>query len=313
MDEAIAWHLGLNEAGSEEWHHFVAWLEADPEHQAAYDDLTMMDADVAEALESVPAPIRRRPNIIQANPRIWMKRTSWGGGALAAVAAAWLAFLPLATPSTELYAVSTQPGMQQLVTLADGTRVRLNGGTQVTLDRKNPRVAIVDRGEAMFEVVHHVDHPFEVRVNGMTLRDVGTVFNVRRDAGSVDVAVAEGSVMFQPEHEALALTPGNALTIHDGSGKVELRHIQATAIGSWSQGRLEYRNIPLADVVGDVERSTGAQVRVSGALARQPFTGTLRTDRSPEEVVRSFAALVDGQLRQDGPKWVISPKSAGAS
>jgi len=313
MDEAIAWHLGLGEAGSEEWRTFVAWLEADPAHQDAYDDLVMADADAAEALASVPAPIRRKPNIIQATPRVWIKRSGWGGGMLAAAAAAWLAILPLATPSSELYAVSTQPGMQHLLTLADGTKVRLNGDTQVTLDHKNPRYASVDRGEAMFEVVHHADHPFEVKVNGMTLRDVGTTFNVRRDAGMFVVAVAEGSVLFQPDREAVSLTPGMALAIQDGTGKVELRRIQATAIGSWSQGRLEYRNIPLADVAGDVARSTGAKVRVTDPMAHQPFTGTLRTDRSADEVVRSFAQLVDGQLRRDGPGWVISPKSAGAS
>jgi transmembrane sensor len=317
MDEAIAWHLGLEEAGAEEWRTFVAWLEADPAHQAAYDALTLAEADMADVMATMPAPAPAQPSVlrpvVRTNINKWVKRTSWGGGMVAAAAAAWLAVLPFMGASTDLYSVSTQPGMKHLIQLADGTRIRMNGDSAVTLDRKNPRFAELAHGEAMFDVVHHADRPFEVKVAGVTLRDVGTSFDVRRDEASLQVAVAEGSVLFQPGHEAVALTPGMALTVANGSNHVELRHVQATSVGGWSQGRLEYRGVPLDDVVGDVSRSTGAKVRITGNLGSQPFTGTLRIDRAPDAVMRSLSALIDAQLKRDGPEWVISPKSPGAS
>ncbi len=313
MDEAIAWHLGLEEAGSEEWRHFVAWLEADTDHQDAYDRVTMADADLADAFAATPVPLRPRRPIVQLPQRTWLKRTGWVGGMVAAAAAAWLAFMPATVASPDTYSISTKPGMRNVVKLPDGTRIEMNGGTAVTLDRNNPRVATLDSGEARFQVTHHADRPFEVHVNGMTLRDVGTVFNVVRTAGFVDVAVAEGSVMFQPNREAVSLNKGMALSMHDGQDQIELRHVNARAVGSWVEGRLDYRNIPMASVADDVARATGVKVRLDGAMAARPFTGTLQTDRAPEAVMKSLAALVGGNAHRDGPTWVISPKSPSAS
>ncbi len=313
MDEAIAWHLGLEEAGSEEWRRFVAWLEADDDHQEAYDRVTMADVDLAEAFAATPVPLRPRRPIVRMPQRVWLKRTGWGGGMIAAAAAAWLAIMPATVTTADTYSISTRPGMRNVVTLPDGTKIEMNGGTAVTLDRNNPRVATLDRGEARFAVTHHADRPFEVHVNGMTLRDVGTVFNVVRTAGLVDVAVAEGSVMFQPNREAVSLNKGMALSMHDGQDQIELRHVDARTVGGWVDGRLDYRNAPLASVVEDLARATGVKVHLSGAMAVRSFTGTLQTDRSPEAVVESLAALAGGEAHRDGPGWVIAPKSVRAS
>lgn len=313
LDEAIAWHLGLEEAGADEWRDFVAWLEADPRHRAAYDRLTLEDAELADAVALTPAPLRARPRAIQAPPRVWLKRSGWGGGMIAAAAAAWLALMPAALPASDTYSISTRPGMRHTVTLADGSRVEMNGGTVLTLDRGKPRLAVLERGEAMFDVVHHADRPFEVRVNGVTLRDVGTRFNVVRGEGTLDVAVAEGSVLFQPEHEAVSLTRGMALAARDGEDRLELRRTDAGAVGGWTRGRLDFRNATLTAVAEDIARSTGSGFRISPSLAARPFTGTLRVDRPAEAVARNLAALVGGEARRDGPGWLIAPKSASAS
>lgn len=316
MDEAIAWHLGLEEAGAEGWRQFIAWLEADSAHQDAYDRITLEDADLVEALSAIPTPLVSAVQMRLAAPPSrgrWLRRSGWGGGMVAAAAAAWLALMPAALPPSDVYSIATRPGMRHLVTLADGTRIQLNGGSAVTLDRGNPRVAVLERGEAMFDVVHHADRPFEVRVDGMTLRDVGTRFNVVREHGTLDVSVAEGSVLFQPDREAVSLTRGMALAMHDGENRLELRRTDAEAVGGWARGRLDFRNAAMASVVDEVSRSTGAQLRVAPIYAARGFTGSLRVDRSPEQVVRSLALLVGGEARRDGPDWVIAPKSAGAS
>ena len=318
MDEAIAWHIGLEQAGAEDWHRFVRWLEADPTHAEAYDRLTMESAALIPARldvvrpEKAPQPPVEQTNIV-AMParRNWLRWGGASGGALAAAAAAWLAFMPVAvTPDS--YTIETQPGMRHTVTLADGTRVEMNGGTRLVLDRGQPRLATLERGEAIFRVVHHADRPFEVRSGGVTLRDVGTVFNVARSGPALRVAVAEGSVLYQPEHEAVPLARGMALAMRDGEDRVTLSHVDSESVGGWANGHLDFRDAALTTVAEDVSRSTGAHVRVSPELGARLFTGTLRLDRPSDEVVRSLAALADSELSRDGPDWVIQPKSGGA-
>jgi transmembrane sensor len=314
MDEAIAWHIGLEQAGAEEWHRFVRWLEADPAHAEAYDRVTMESAALSPArLENIlPAPVVDHSNVVaMPSRRNWLRWGGASGGVVAAAAAAWLAFMPVAvTPDS--YAIETQPGMRHTVTLADGTKVQMNGGTRLILDRNQPRMATLEHGEAVFNVVHHVDKPFEVRSGNVTLRDVGTVFNVARSGPALRVAVAEGSVLYQPEHEAVPLARGMVLATRDGEDRVTLSHVDAETVGGWANGHLDFREVALTTVAEDVSRSTGAHVKVSPALAGRLFTGTLRLDRPSDEVVRSLAALADSDLSRDGPDWVIRPKSGGA-
>lgn len=348
MDEAIAWHLGLEQAGVEEWHRFVCWLEADPAHAEAYDRLTMESAALAPEQLAPIAPALAPPSLAQSAPARMMaadggqpgvaqiagahsvisqlpvrdrfgarRRRSWtrwggvGGGVVAAAAAAWLAFVPAAV-APESFTIETQPGMHHTVKLADGTTVDMNGGTRLMLDRDRPRLATLERGEAIFHVVHNAEQPFEVRSGGVTLRDVGTVFNVARSGAALRVAVAEGSVLYQPEREAVPLSKGMALAMRDGDDRVTLSHVQAETVGGWSDGHLDFRDVALAIVAEDVSRSTGARLKVAPALRDRLFTGTLRLDRPSDEVMRSLAALADSELHRDGPSWVIGPKSGGA-
>lgn len=310
MDEAIAWHLGLEQAGSEEWHRFVRWLEADPAHAEAYDRLTMENAALSPAR---PGPLAspRTAGVVLVARRGWLRWGGVGGGVIAAAAAAWLAFVPVAI-LPDSYIVETKPGMRHTVTLPDGTLVEMNGGTRLVLDRNAPRLATLERGEAVFHVVHHADRPFEVRSGGVTLRDVGTVFNVARSGPALRVAVAEGSVLYQPEKEAVPLTRGMALATRDGEDKVTLMHVAAESVGSWSDGRLDFRDVALTTVAEDVSRSTGTRLTIAPEMAGRLFTGTLRLDRPSDDVMRSLAALADGELYRDGPSWVIRPKLGGA-
>ncbi|UAK23002.1 FecR family protein [Sphingomonas nostoxanthinifaciens] len=309
MDEAIAWHLGLEQAGEQGWHDFIVWMEADPAHAEAYDRLTLMDGDlVAPPQEAAPAaPVRALPTPMRG--RHWQRWGGAAGGLAAAAAVAWFAIMPATVAP---YALETMPGMHRTVTLADGTQVQMNGGTRLVLDRNNARVATLDRGEAIFSVVHHADHPFEVRSGGVTLRDVGTVFNVARSGDRLQVGVAEGEVMFQPEHEAVSIKRGMQLAVNEAAGEAKLTPIDAESVGGWSHGRLDFHDAALSSVADDVSRSTGAALKVSPDMAGRHFTGTLRLDRSPEEIARSLAALADGVAMRDGPGWMISSKSDGA-
>jgi len=309
MDEAIAWHLGLEQAGADEWRHFIAWLEASPAHQEAYDRLTLDDAALAAAVidPAVPALPEAYPA-----KRGWLRYGGAAGGLFAAAAAAWMALMPAVVSHPDLYSIETGPGQRHSVTLTDGTSIDMNGGTKVVLDRNSPRVATLERGEAVFHVVHHADQPFEVHSGSVTLRDVGTVFNVVRTGPKLRVAVAEGAVMFQPNKEKVHLGKGQALAMREGDDHVELSRVSVQSVGGWTGNRLDYRQVALATVAEDVSRSTGVQLAVAPSMAATPFTGTLRIDRSSEDVMRSLAALAGAELHRDGPHWMIRPKSGGA-
>src|SRR3546814_6237810 len=83
----------------------------------------------------------------------------WFGGAVAAalVGAISLQGLGLFGGTNP---IETAPGEHRTVTLADGSTIAINGASRLVLDDDRQRFARLERGEAMFHVVHKDDEPF---------------------------------------------------------------------------------------------------------------------------------------------------------
>ena len=89
----------------------------------------------------------------------------------------------------------TQIGERNSYTLEDGTVVSLNTNTRLEVNYSDARRAInLIQGEATFVVAKNPEKPFVVYAGNGLVWAVGTAFNVRHDAGIVDVIVTEGRV-----------------------------------------------------------------------------------------------------------------------
>lgn len=300
-EEAIGWVVRLRGATAEDWDRFTDWLEADAAHAAAYEEAALAD----EALGDLAGPdplVVPRP-LPQAPDRRWGTRRMFVGWGIAAAIAGVIGYGAM-QPSQDLYAVETGAGQRQTVQLADGSRIDLNGGTRLTLDRANARFARLERGEALFTVVHDDQRPFEVEAGGALLRDMGTVFNVESRDGVMEVGVAEGAVLFNPDREAVNLTPG--MTLRAARGEAVVSRAQPDAITGWREGRLTYASAPVADVAADLSRNLGVPVAAAGEIAARPFTGVIRLDRQPEQDVRRAALLMGVGARRTEQGWILT-------
>lgn len=299
-DEAVDWVIRLRDASGDEWAAFTAWLEADPAHGAAYDRVALMDFE----LDDLPLPSLAPPPVYAAAaPRRVSRRAvfGWGGGAIAAALVGILAL----TPGGGSYDVVTGAGERRVVALDDGSRIALNGGTRVTLDRGNPRFARVEQGEALFTVVHDDARPFLVEAGGAELHDMGTVFNVVHDVTRTEVAVSEGAVRWQRDGERVDLNPGMALS-QRGEGRPLVTRTAIGDIGGWRDGRLSYSNARYDEIAADLSRNLGARVGIDGAAAARRFSGVILIDRDPSVTMSRAGALLDVRTRRADNGWVLA-------
>lgn len=302
IDTAIGWHVKLAEAQEADWAAFVAWLEADPAHAAAYDTIAMQDRVVADARfpdKRNAAPVAHNDN----------HRTRWRwavGGSVAAAAVAAVLLPGLLSPGASPYDVATRPGQTRTVALADGTRIELSGGTRLRLDRAGPRVAALERGEATFHVRHDAAHPFAVTSGGVTLRDVGTVFDVARQGDQLAVAVSDGAVLFQPEREAVTLSAGDALRLRERDGRIVRSKVAPEAVGGWRTGVLSFDGQSLDEVAATLNRLYATNLALEGGLSRRPFTGMIHVTGAADRDVPHLAALIGAHWRRDGERWILS-------
>ena len=304
--EAIAWLIRQRDPGFADWEPFTDWLEADPANAEAFADLSARDEALAERL----ADTRHDPFIQDNTPAPTpLVRRPWAAGltGIAASAAAVLLFVQLGQDRS-LYEVSTAPGVTQMVTLAGGSTVELNGGTRVTLDRDDPRFAELHHGEAVFAVVHDEKRPFRVMVDGAELVDLGTRFTVLRESRVTEVAVSEGVVMYNPDSEAIRLPAGKMLRAADGEATVQLAEIDPQAVGAFAEGRLIYNEEPLSAVAADLSRTLGIKVRADPAVAARPVTAVIQMPRDRARLAGELEKLLDIKVRQTDSDWILTSR-----
>ncbi|MDB5712749.1 MAG: hypothetical protein JWO15_146 [Sphingomonadales bacterium] len=304
-EQAVAWHLRLSDAEGSLWDDFLTWLEVDPRHALAYDRVLAASDDIEAVLPGMTSSANDNHSV--GKPR----RLRWAGigAGIAAAAAAVTVFFaqPSHTPNAA-FEIVTPPGQQRSVKLIDGTRIALNGGTTVVLDRHNLRLATLRSGEATFSVIHDEKAPFRLSVGNGQIEDVGTVFNVIADGKAVTVDVKEGSVRYVAGAAEVPLRRGQSLTDTGAGGPLVVKAKQADAIASWQTGRLDYEMQSFAVIAQDLSRNLGIPVVADASLAGKQFSGTLQIDRDRTRFFARLGDLLGVKTRRHGKGWQLSAR-----
>lgn len=296
-DDALDWAIRVADPAFTDWDGFTMWLEGDPAHAERYDAAVTALTAIEHDLVMTPIPLapparpHRRPG-----PR-------WIGAAMAAAAVGAVG-LGVWTQRPQPYVVETAAGTTRSIPLGDGSELVLAGGSRVQLDRRDPRVATLDRGDALFRVRHDARDPFRVRVGAVELTDLGTVFDVGLRDAVTHVAVAEGAVMVDPDGAAVRLDPGQAARI-DGA-RIVRSTVDPADVGDWRQGRLSFDGTPLAQVAADLSRHMGIPIATTPAVAARTFRGTLDLGGLRRDPAL-LGALLGVRVRTTATRWTLEP------
>ncbi|MBN8819750.1 MAG: FecR domain-containing protein [Sphingomonas sp.] len=303
-DQATDWLMRQDDMAAADWLRFVGWLESDPRHAEAFDRLTLADGALATAPE-LATPVLPLPANDRGSPS--RRRLLWLGGGLAgAAAAAAVTLLALRPAPVDMQVAETRPGETRQIMLDEGSRVELAGGSRLLIDRAHPRQVVIERGEALFHVRHDAADPFVLRSGALTVRDVGTVFNVARDGAAFRVEVAEGAVLFQPGREAIALRAGASLSVREDLKEVRLGSVDPSLVGGWRSGRLSFSQTPVPEVLRTIQRLYGIQLVADERLSSRTVTGMISLSGEAHTDVPHIASLVGANWRTDGERWILS-------
>ncbi len=177
----------------------------------------------------------------------------------------------------------TGRGQRSIVDLPDGTRVTLDVDSAIDVafagGRRDVRLL---SGRAFFDVAHDRAHPFVVQAAGRAVTALGTQFDVRLTSGAIRVVLAEGSVLVgsapgRPAVSLIKLAPGQAFAAKDGAaGRVSPADLDEAL--AWKQGVVEFRDRPLSEAIGLLNRYTRAQIVINDPkVAALRITGVFKT------------------------------------
>ncbi|WP_336868815.1 FecR family protein [Sphingomonas sanguinis] len=298
-EQAIDWHIRQRDMSAAEWDAFATWLEDSPAHARAYDAVAMADAQLTPPetmAEVAPEPVAANDN------------AGWGrwwlmGGVAAAVA---LVAGPVALRSRpDIRIEQTRPGETRQIALNDGTRIELSGGSRLRYDRHDTRTATLEQGQALFHVRHDPSAPFELHAGNVAIRDMGTVFDVRRQGDRLDVSVAEGAVSLAPLGERIALTAGQGIRLDEGHHRLSRVTVDPAMVGGWREGLLDLDGETVGTIAARLQSAYGMRIAVEGPLVDRPVTGVVRMTGDADKDVPRLAKLIGAGWRQSGGDWIL--------
>lgn len=309
---------------------FARWHEADPRHAAAIARLGETWELLGRLREYRPeARVHPDPDLLaKPRPAIVVHRPMVAAAGLLAaalaVAAVWYWVAPTAAPAVAPQQYATTAEGYQRMMLADGSVVELNAESEVRVNYTpaERRVRLL-KGEAHFTVAKNAARPFWVEAGGVTVRAVGTAFNVRLGASRIEVLVTEGKVEVDQSavHPGVgaALAPtrmeaGERLVIVP-RGEADTSAVEKVAPDAmrdalaWQDSRLVFTDTPLAEVVAQFNKYNRVQIELADeTLNREPVGGSWRAG-NPELFVRMIAEGGGIVIDRPAPNRIVLRKA----
>lgn len=254
---AISWvtRLHSGDCTDQERHDFEVWLAQSEAHRIAHrevaafwEGLSQIEPHAAPQLAAARTYLRKARHSRRALSK---KRLA---GVLSLVLITGLSPLWWSWFTTDIY--RTAKGESASIQLSDGSRIDLNTDTELSVQYTWTRRTVkLEHGEALFEVVHNAEKPFEVIAADGRIQDIGTRFNIYRQADRVSVTVLEGEVSVAAKSSAAQnLIPGQQIS-YDSTGQTSaISHADTDVATAWQKGQLVFKGQPLNVVLEQLGR-----------------------------------------------------------
>jgi transmembrane sensor len=300
FEKAAAWHLASGR-DDRDWDGFTLWLEADPRHRAAYEEVALTDAALECHRDALAPLVRDETEAASNRPR--RQWPLWAGGAAAAALVAVLVVPQFVEPQPQSFATGAT---RQTIALANGSRIVLAPHSRLTLSgRHSDQLAL--EGGAYFDIRHDPQRPLAIRANELEIGDIGTRFEVQTNEKAVRVEVSQGKVEVHGDAlgRPVELAAGHRILFDPAHGLATIASVAAAYVGEWREGRLSYDAAPLSLVASDLSRYAGVAVAVPPALSGRRFSGTLSI-QDGHSAVRDLAQLMGLELSRGADAYRLS-------
>jgi transmembrane sensor len=340
LEEASVWFVEFRTESLSGGRHeeFMDWLKASPDHIRAYLEVSrtyvqlpgegaVSPTEIQRLLskararlgnEVVPLdPSRSADAPMQAHAKRRVARLPW------ALAASFLVLLlgAFALWMNQRGLYTTEAGEARTVTLADGSRIELNGRTRlrVALSSRERDVRLLE-GQALFQVAKDKSRPFIVDSGTAQIRAVGTAFDVNEQGGQTTVTVLEGtvavltlspmlaSVAETPPSTSLMVTAGEQAVVSPQGG-LKPHQANTSAATAWTRGQLEFDETPLAQVAEEFNRSSPRPLRLVGSTPGTVRISGVYSSVDPASLILFLRSQPDLEVTESPDRILVSAKT----
>jgi transmembrane sensor len=316
MDDLLVKHL-LGEATEAEQAEVQAWLQEDVEHQRQFEQFRAIweagatlaarsNVDENAAWERFVQRTQQaeqqsvRPKTIPLTRRTWLRAAA--AIALFAIGG-WSAWI-FTTPPAQLYVES---GDQTLIhTLPDGSVVTLNKHASLSYPRRfagNIRSVALE-GEGFFEVTPDKRKPFVIQVADVSVKVVGTSFNIKNSEGTTEVIVETGAVEVSKKEQGVLVHPNEKAIVRPGQ-HTPVKQENTDALYNYYRTReFVCKGTPLWRLTNVLNEAYDVDIIVADRLKGLPLTATFR-DEPLENILTVIGETFNIEVERNGRQIIL--------
>jgi transmembrane sensor len=309
-DELLIKYL-LEETSGEENLQVEQWLAAHPDHHKEYEQmkwvwesskasLQQSDVDESQAWEKFKSRKDRSSSVIRLFPN-WLRAVA-AAVALVITSLVALSFLPHSGRAYFAEVVLEAGENSQKEVLLDGSLVTLNKNSKLSYSQKifsGERHVHLLEGEVYFEVERDEQRPFHVHAGDLTVKVLGTSFNVKMDKEQAQVILDQGSVGLEWEGMQVVLKPGEKAFTNLLTKQLETLQVRNGLHRYYVNNKFEALEVPLYQIVEGLNDAYDADITIaSEGLGEQRITTTLEygsLDQNLEVIKETLGIRISGE------------------
>jgi len=222
-------------------------------------------------------------------------------------------------------------GRSKLI-LSDGTVVWLNAGSRLYYPDvfTGSRREVTLEGEAFFDVAKHVDMPFLVHAGQLTIKVLGTRFDVKayRDEPAVSTTLISGKVQVMMDREPdkkIVLSPNEKLTVMNAVPETHAAldreenalHYQVQGVPkagddslpetAWIDNRLAFSNETFEEVARMLERRYDVQIDITDMQLKEAHLSGVFEKETIQQVLDILKMTTKFKYSIEGKKVRLTP------
>ncbi|WP_114939502.1 FecR domain-containing protein [Mucilaginibacter endophyticus] len=279
------------------------WIAASPANRQEFDNFKLIwdeSQHIAstKALDEDAAYLRLQkrlnnttPNVEARSAQVRKMKPSWWIGIAASLllicTVAWLTISHYYDNRNIAFVKINSEAKTRTQTLPDGSVVTLNSHSTLIYPEKFTGTIrpVTMLGEAFFKVTPDKTKPFIIKVNGVTVRVVGTSFNVKSRDDKTQVIVETGIVNVSEKSRNVNLNPGEKVLVTKKDGLLAKESIKGRLYNYYATHELVCDETPLHELVGSLNEIYGSHIVIGNkAINNLPIT-TVFKDQSLDETL----------------------------
>lgn len=197
--------------------------------------------------------------------------------------------------------------------LPDSSEIWLNAGTTIKYPKqfKGDKRTVYLNGEAYFSVKRDEKKPFIVQTENISVKVLGTKFNVKAysDDEKVTTTLTSGKVEVNTNKESNILRPNEQLTFNRNTSIVSIVEISPNETNSWLSGQFVFNDSSLKEILLALERRFNISItNNTGISASKLYTIKFLRNETPEEILNILQEVVGFSYQKDENGIVLTKK-----